>query len=141
MECTDKILYTPQYQSLWKSITWFTSCYMWTGSQSHMAKQINTVCKVFMLWTHQLTCHSKWKLMAMSITSRGWPCTDGRVLFYSTSYRSQQATDHQPLVSKSSPAVTGVVTEDRVVDPPECCGCLATIGQGDLADLCKIQST
>lgn len=70
-----------------------------------------------------------------------WPCTDGRVIFYSTSYRPQQATGHQLLLSKSSPAVTGVVTEDSVVDPPECCGCLATRGQGDLADLCKIQST
>jgi hypothetical protein len=40
---------------------------------------------------------------------------------------------------KSSPAVAGVVTEGMVVDPPECCGCLATIGHGDLADLCKIK--
>jgi len=36
-------------------------------------------------------------------------------------------------------AVTGVVTDDRVVDPPECCGCLATIGQGDLADLVSLR--
>jgi hypothetical protein len=73
--------------------------------------------------------------MTNSITSLGRPCTDDRVLFYSTSYRSQQATDNQLSLSQSSPAVTGVVTDDRVVDPPECCGCLATIGQGDLADL------
>lgn len=36
-------------------------------------------------------------------------------------------------------AVTGVVTAGMDVDPPECCGCLATIGHGDLADLESLQ--
>lgn len=137
-----QILYIPQYQSSFMKIHHIAHRLLHVDrQQSHVAKQINAVCKVFLLWTHQLTCYSNWKLMTKSIIGLGWPCTDCRILFYSTSYMSQQATDHQLLSRKSSPAVTGVVTEDRVVDPPECCGCLATIGQGDLADLCKIQST